>query len=180
MSRSAPQSALAPQASAQALPIPVGGVMLLMPMLAFCPVALATSAFLPAALAPPPAPPAPAPKEKPTPPDVKPVVDAKPVIGAGLPPALVSLLRGADGPFLANEVFHAAPAEPLEAVDEEEPASEWYAITRGRFVGVVDQYALTDVAISGVGHSARKGYSTQGEALRAFNRVLTWGGVQVV
>ncbi|KAJ7020483.1 hypothetical protein C8F04DRAFT_1275022 [Mycena alexandri] len=88
--------------------------------------------------------------------------------------------RPPPGPFFANEVFSAPPAEPLSPVEEAVAAAEWYAITRGRFVGVVDQYALSDVAISGVGGAARKTYTTQAQALDAFNRALTWGGVQVV
>ncbi|KAJ7709326.1 hypothetical protein B0H16DRAFT_1745866 [Mycena metata] len=100
--------------------------------------------------------------------------------GAGLPAALVSLLRGADGPFLANEVFSVPPSQPLDPIEEEVPAPKWYAITRGRFVGVVDQYALAETAISGVGGSAHKSHSTQSLALDAFNRALTWGGVQVI
>ncbi|KAJ6629903.1 hypothetical protein B0H10DRAFT_2208473 [Mycena sp. CBHHK59/15] len=100
-------------------------------------------------------------------------------VGAGLPPALLALLRDADGPFFANQVFKAAPAEALAPVEEDVPAPEWYVIFRGRFVGVVDQYALADLAISGVAHSARKSYTTQGDALHAFNQALEWGGVQV-
>ncbi|KAJ7119390.1 hypothetical protein C8R46DRAFT_1238662 [Mycena filopes] len=92
--------------------------------------------------------------------------------GAGLPAPLIALLRTADGPFVANEVFSTAPTQALAPVEENVPAPEWYAITRGRFVGVVDQY--------GVGSAARKAYTTQGLALDAFNRALTWGGVQVV
>jgi hypothetical protein len=40
--------------------------------------------------------------------------------------------------------------------------------------------ALSDVAITGVGASARKAYTTQALALNAFNQALTWGGVSVV
>ncbi|KAJ7138678.1 hypothetical protein C8R43DRAFT_955165 [Mycena crocata] len=75
--------------------------------------------------------------------------------GASLPAPLLALLCS-EGPFLANEVYSVAPAAPLEAVEEEETAPEWYALTRGWFVGVIDQYALSDVAISGVGGSVRK------------------------
>ncbi|KAJ6488308.1 hypothetical protein C8R47DRAFT_1216112 [Mycena vitilis] len=114
---------------------------------------------------------APAPAPAPPPPARNP--------GAGLPAPLVALLRDEAGPFLANEVFSVTPTEPLAAVEEEVPAPEWYAITRGRFVGVVDQFALSHVAISGVAHGARKAYTTQGLALAAFNQALTWGGVQV-
>jgi hypothetical protein len=40
--------------------------------------------------------------------------------------------------------------------------------------------ALSDVAITGVGASARKAYTTQALALEAFNQALVWGGVQVL
>ncbi|KAJ7829916.1 hypothetical protein B0H13DRAFT_1916205 [Mycena leptocephala] len=112
--------------------------------------------------------------------DADPPAAARTPPGAGLPAPLVALLRGEDGPFLANEVFSIAPSQPLAAVPEDTPAPEWYAITRGRFVGVVDQYALSDAAITGVGASARKSYTTQQLALDAFNKALTWGGVSVV
>ncbi|KAJ6487266.1 hypothetical protein C8R47DRAFT_1216456 [Mycena vitilis] len=98
---------------------------------------------------------------------------------AGLPAPLLALLRDADGPLLANEVFSAVPSNSLGPIEETVPAPEWYAITRGRFVGVVDQFALSAVAISGVAHGARKSYTTQALALDAFNKALTWGGVQV-
>ncbi|KAJ7774631.1 hypothetical protein DFH07DRAFT_952343 [Mycena maculata] len=99
--------------------------------------------------------------------------------GTGLPAPLVALLRTA-GPYRANEVYSVVPEEPLGPIDEELAAPEWYAITRGRFVGVVDQFALSAVAISGVAHAARKAYTTQGLALDAFNPALIWGSVQVV
>ncbi|KAJ6619639.1 hypothetical protein B0H10DRAFT_2216704 [Mycena sp. CBHHK59/15] len=96
------------------------------------------------------------------------------------PPAPATRTPPEQGPFLANKVYSVTPSEPLGPVDEETPAPEWYAITRGRFVGVVDQFALSAVAISGVAHGARKAYTTQNLALDAFNQALTWGGVQVV
>ncbi|KAJ7086891.1 hypothetical protein B0H15DRAFT_950398 [Mycena belliarum] len=98
--------------------------------------------------------------------------------GAGLPAPLIALLRS-EGPWSANEVYSVTPTEPLTPVEEEVPAPEWYAITHGRFVGVVDQFALSAVAITGVGNAARKAYTTQALALTAFNKALTWGGVQV-
>ncbi|KAJ7036486.1 hypothetical protein C8F04DRAFT_1258051 [Mycena alexandri] len=100
--------------------------------------------------------------------------------GAGLPAPLLALMRTEDGPFLANEVFSVPPTQALEPIDEVVPAAEWYAITRGRFIGVVNQFALAALAISGVAHNANKAYTTQVLALNAFNQALTWGGVQVV
>ncbi|KAK7027827.1 hypothetical protein R3P38DRAFT_2776926 [Favolaschia claudopus] len=96
-----------------------------------------------------------------------------------LPAPLVEMLR-TEGPYLANEVFSTVPSQPLEPVEETFPVPEWYSITRGRFVGVTDQYALAEFAISGVAGYARKAYATQEHALRAFNLALTWGGVQIV
>ncbi|KAJ7697299.1 hypothetical protein B0H16DRAFT_1484813 [Mycena metata] len=100
-------------------------------------------------------------------------------VSAGLPAPLVALLRGEDGLFFANEVFGTVPPHALAPVEEETLAPEWYAITRGRFVGVVDQYALSAVAITGVAHAVRKTYDTQKMVLDAFNQALTWGGVQI-
>ncbi|KAK7031311.1 hypothetical protein R3P38DRAFT_2773876 [Favolaschia claudopus] len=91
-----------------------------------------------------------------------------------LPAPLLELLRN-EGPYLANEVFSCVPTQPLEAIPEDTPAPEWYAITKGRFVGVVDQYALCDFASTGVAHAARKAYDNQQQALTAFNKALTWG-----
>lgn len=62
--------------------------------------------------------------------------------GAGLPAPLLALMRTEDGPFLANEVFSVPPTQALEPIDEVVPAAEWYAITRGRFVGVVNQLCV--------------------------------------
>jgi hypothetical protein len=129
--------------------------------------------------------------------EADPPAAARTPLGAGLPAALVALLRGEDGPFLTNEVFSIAPSQPLTAVPEDTPAPEWYAITRGRFIGGSMCFfflrahvtlftfhflssALSDVAITGVGASTRKSYTTQQLVLDAFNKALTWGGVSVV
>ncbi|KAJ7256424.1 hypothetical protein C8J57DRAFT_1517597 [Mycena rebaudengoi] len=59
-------------------------------------------------------------------------------------------------------------------------APEWYTITHGRFVGIIDQYVLSQTAIAGVPNAVRKAYGMQALALHAFNQALTWGSVQVV
>ncbi|KAJ7808838.1 hypothetical protein B0H13DRAFT_1928249 [Mycena leptocephala] len=152
------------------VPFPMMGVGMALP---FATIPVITAAPAPAAPTAPASNKAPASdKEKVTPPARVP--------GAGLPTALMALLRDENGPFLANQVFSATPAQPLAAIEEEVAAPEWYCITRGRFVGVGNQYALADAAITGVSHSARKAFTTQGLALDAFNAALVWGGVQVV
>ncbi|KAK6996596.1 hypothetical protein R3P38DRAFT_2799430 [Favolaschia claudopus] len=124
-----------------------------------------------------PAAPPPAKKEK----EVKDAAPSAPAKDSQstLPPALLAKLSK-DGPYLANQVFSCPPQQPLEVIPEDSPAPEWYAIFKGRYVGVVDEYALCEFAISGVGQSARKAYSNQNDAVAAFNKALTWGGVQVV
>ncbi|KAJ7733216.1 hypothetical protein DFH07DRAFT_968062 [Mycena maculata] len=169
--------------------LPIGLVVLGFPLLA-APVfqttgchclAPAATATAPAASTPAPVATAPAPAVTPTPTatSAETTIPTRAPAGAGLPAPLVALLR-TEGPYLANEVYSVIPAEPLGPIEEADAAPEWYAITRGRFVGVVDQFALSAVAISGVAHAARKAYTTQRLALDAFNQALTWGGVQVV
>ncbi|KAK7018522.1 hypothetical protein R3P38DRAFT_3200900 [Favolaschia claudopus] len=130
---------------------------------------------------PPPAPapaPAPAPKAKETKEPAAPPAPKDKT--AGFPAPLVKLLRGTDGPFSANEIFSVVPGSSLQSIPEDPVAAEWYTVFRGRFVGVFDQYALADFAVAGVGQGARKQYNTQAEALEAFNKALTWGGVVVI
>ncbi|KAK7016972.1 hypothetical protein R3P38DRAFT_2785664 [Favolaschia claudopus] len=146
-----------------------------LPLLAVAPVA-AHAVPLPATAAPPPAVPASASKKDK---EVSAKEAPKNPPGAGLPAALVALLRDA-APFRANEVYSTIPSDPLLPVEEETPAPEWYAIMRGRFVGVVDEYLLADFAITGVARGARKAYDTQANALLAFNKALTWGGVEIL
>lgn len=60
-------------------------------------------------------------------------------------------------------------------------SSEFASFFRNLFVAdFILHSALAEMAISGVGGSARKSYASQALALNAFNAALTWGGVQVV
>ncbi|KAK6984032.1 hypothetical protein R3P38DRAFT_3232844 [Favolaschia claudopus] len=99
---------------------------------------------------------------------------ARPAPGAGLPPALVEHLR-TEGPYNRQPGLRRCPHRAPHRREEATPSPEWYAVTRGRFVGVLNHYALSDLAITGVGSGARKAYPTQGEALQAFNDALHWG-----
>ncbi|KAJ6624328.1 hypothetical protein B0H10DRAFT_2212755 [Mycena sp. CBHHK59/15] len=83
-------------------------------------------------------------------------------------------------PFFANQVFKAAPAEALAPVEEDVPAPSGMRFSADvSSASSISSNALADLAISGVAHSARKSYTTQGDALHAFNQALEWGGVQV-
>ncbi|KAJ7062447.1 hypothetical protein B0H15DRAFT_807883 [Mycena belliarum] len=102
-----------------------------------------------------------------------------PHIVNGIPPGLASLLRWT-GPWTANVIYSVAPTGPLAPVEEPSPAPEWYCIFRGRFVGVIDQFAVAHFGIRNVSNAAQKSYSTQAHALEAFNKVVEWGGIEVV
>ncbi|KAJ7493729.1 hypothetical protein FB451DRAFT_1164600 [Mycena latifolia] len=102
-----------------------------------------------------------------------------PHIVTGIPPGLASLLRWT-GPWSANVIYSVAPTGPLAPIEEPIPAPEWYCITRGRFLGVIDQYAMAHFGIRNVSNAAHKSYTTQVYALEAFNKVVLWGGIEVV
>ncbi|KAJ7841669.1 hypothetical protein B0H13DRAFT_2365580 [Mycena leptocephala] len=104
---------------------------------------------------------------------------ALPPVVTGIPAGLAALLRHT-GPWTANELYSVPPTGPLSPVQEITPAPEWYCVTRGRFVGVMDQYAQAHYAIRGVSNAAHKSYTSQAFALDAFNKVVGWGGVEVV
>ncbi|KAJ7161444.1 hypothetical protein C8R43DRAFT_1123889 [Mycena crocata] len=96
----------------------------------------------------------------------------------GIPPGLAALLRSS-GPWSANVLYSVAPTGPLAPIDEAEPAPEWYCVSRGRFVGVMNQYAQAHWAIRSISNAAHKAYTTQDLALQAFNAIVGWGGIEV-
>ncbi|KAJ7025019.1 hypothetical protein C8F04DRAFT_1191820 [Mycena alexandri] len=97
----------------------------------------------------------------------------------GIPQGLAVMLRHT-APWSANVLYSVVPSGTLTPVDEVEPAPEWYVVYRGRFVGVMDQYMQAHWAIWSVSNAAHKTYATQAFALEAFNKVLSWGGVEVL
>ncbi|KAJ7447994.1 hypothetical protein FB451DRAFT_1411556 [Mycena latifolia] len=102
-----------------------------------------------------------------------------PHIVTGIPPGLASLLRWT-GPWSTNIIYSVAPTGPLVPIDEPIPTPEWYCITCGHFVGVIDQYAMAHYGIHSISNTAHKSYTTQAYALDAFNKVVTWGGIEVI
>ncbi|KAJ7429988.1 hypothetical protein B0H11DRAFT_2249989 [Mycena galericulata] len=75
-----------------------------------------------------------------------------------------------NGPWVAGQIYGVVPAAPLTPVPDN--AEKWYAITKGRYVGVTNSAAIADGAVSRVSHSLRTGYSSQSEAIEAFNDAL--------
>ncbi|KAJ7033982.1 hypothetical protein C8F04DRAFT_1260479 [Mycena alexandri] len=76
----------------------------------------------------------------------------------------------ADGPWISGRFFSVLPPSPLAPITDLDQT--WYAVIKGRYVGVTPDNALDGAAtvrVSGAGH---KGYTTQAAALTAFNRAL--------
>jgi hypothetical protein len=65
-----------------------------------------------------------------------------------------------------------------DAVEGEE--KQWYAITRGLYVGVTLSNSLAVNAVSGVSRSSMKGHATQALAAAAFNEMLAYNMVTVL
>ncbi|KAJ7921970.1 hypothetical protein B0H13DRAFT_1866210 [Mycena leptocephala] len=173
------------QSSSPALMIPASVVYMALPVIFCAPAFAVPSGMLscaPVSLAAPVAPPAEKIKDKSDKDKTATPTTTRTAPGAGLPAPLVALLRsGVDGPFLANEVFSEAPSQPWPPSLRKPPPQNGTPLHAGASSALwINSTALSDVAITGVGASARKSYTTQALALNAFNQALTWGGVSVV
>ncbi|KAJ7880928.1 hypothetical protein B0H13DRAFT_2345390 [Mycena leptocephala] len=88
------------------------------------------------------------------------------------------------GPWVVGALYTVVPSGPLlliaepDAVEGEE--KQWYAITRGLYVGVTLSNSLAVNAVSGVSRSGMKGHATQALAAAAFNEMLAYNMVAVL
>ncbi|KAJ7490195.1 hypothetical protein B0H11DRAFT_1912208 [Mycena galericulata] len=81
------------------------------------------------------------------------------------------------GPWIAGELYGVVPTGPLTTVPDN--AEKWFAITKGRYIGVTNSAAIADGAVSRVSHALRTGYTTQGEAVAAFNKALSMNALNL-
>ncbi|KAK6984234.1 hypothetical protein R3P38DRAFT_3232317 [Favolaschia claudopus] len=100
-------------------------------------------------------------------------------------PAVAPLSLRTQGPWLAGLLFIVVPTQHLQAVPEDpiadgEEHPVWYAITRGRHIGITLSNPFALAAIVGVSGGHMKKYKTQILALQAFNDSLTLGMVAVL
>jgi hypothetical protein len=75
------------------------------------------------------------------------------------------------GPWVAGAIYGVVPAGPLAIVPDN--GEKWYAITKGRYVGVTNNLAIADAAVTRVSHALRASYSSQVDAVAAFNQALS-------
>jgi hypothetical protein len=82
------------------------------------------------------------------------------------------------GPWIAGGLYGVVPAAPLTAiVDHNE---KWFSITRGRYVGLTNNSAISLNAVSGVPGALSDRCNTQAEALQHFNAALAVDAVAVL
>ncbi|KAJ7490098.1 hypothetical protein B0H11DRAFT_2229615 [Mycena galericulata] len=82
------------------------------------------------------------------------------------------------GPWIVGELYNVVPGGPLAPVPDQ--GEKWYAITKGRYVGVTNNAAVADGAVIGVSHALRVHYDSQTLALAAFNLALATVGLNLV
>ncbi|KAJ7983072.1 hypothetical protein DFH06DRAFT_1318531 [Mycena polygramma] len=84
------------------------------------------------------------------------------------------------GPWIVGELYGVVPAGPLAMIPD--VGEKWYAITKGRYVGITNSTAIADGAVSRVSHALRSVFDTQQEAVEAFNVALAanLGLIQVI
>ncbi|KAJ7604872.1 hypothetical protein DFH06DRAFT_1349005 [Mycena polygramma] len=84
----------------------------------------------------------------------------------------------AHGPWEAGVLFTVVPPLPLSGVPDH--GEKWFAITRGTYVGLTKNSAISLSAVTGVSTALSEKFSTQLEALNHFNAALITGAVAVI
>ncbi|KAJ7615092.1 hypothetical protein DFH06DRAFT_1343946 [Mycena polygramma] len=83
-------------------------------------------------------------------------------------------------PWVAGALYGVVPAGPLALVPDR--GEKWYAITKGRYIGVTNSGAVADHAVTRISHALRVSYDSQSEAVAAFNDALAFpiGGLVAI
>ncbi|KAJ7917018.1 hypothetical protein B0H13DRAFT_2322797 [Mycena leptocephala] len=81
------------------------------------------------------------------------------------------------GPWLAGLLYAVTPLAPLTAVADN--GDKWFAITRGRYVGLTKNSAISHNAVTGISSGLSDKCGSQAEALEYFNGALGVGAVVV-
>ncbi|KAJ7430884.1 hypothetical protein B0H11DRAFT_2262785 [Mycena galericulata] len=102
---------------------------------------------------------------------------AAPAAPAPAAPLVGSLIRNS-GPWIAGQIFNVVPPQPLAAIPDN--GERWYAITRGKYVGLTKSSAVSINAVSGVPGSLTEKLSNQSDAIALFNQALAQNVVAVI
>ncbi|KAJ7455966.1 hypothetical protein B0H11DRAFT_2244309 [Mycena galericulata] len=82
------------------------------------------------------------------------------------------------GPWISGNLYSIIPLAPLQAIPDN--GEKWFAITRGKYVGLTKNSAISLNAVSGVPGALAEKFSSQSDALEYFNGALTSGAVAVI
>ncbi|KAJ7895677.1 hypothetical protein B0H13DRAFT_2338753 [Mycena leptocephala] len=88
-----------------------------------------------------------------------------------------TLIQG-HGPWVAGILFTVIPRTALAAVADN--GEKWFAITRGKYVGLTKNSAISLNAVTGVSTGLSEKFSSQADALNHFNAALVTGAVAVI
>ncbi|KAJ7020767.1 hypothetical protein C8F04DRAFT_1274603 [Mycena alexandri] len=93
-------------------------------------------------------------------------------------PATASSAAAHTGPWVAGTTYTVVPTAPLTPIPDH--GEKWFAITRGRYVGLTNNAAVSLAAVSGVSTALTGKHATQTIALQHFNAALASGAVAVI
>ncbi|KAJ7086315.1 hypothetical protein C8R43DRAFT_1127236 [Mycena crocata] len=113
-------------------------------------------------------------------PDLVPAIHTPPASSVPVTPAAPAQFH-THGPWVVKNLYIVVPTSPMMAiVEDDEEGKLWYAITRGRFVGITLSSALATNSTTRVPAGTQKGFKTQAAAVAAFNELLGFNMVSVV
>ncbi|KAJ7707283.1 hypothetical protein B0H16DRAFT_1746504 [Mycena metata] len=81
------------------------------------------------------------------------------------------------GPWVTGTLYGVVPLAPLTAIPDDH--EKWFAITRGRYVGLTTNSAISLNAVTGVPSGLSDRLSSQAEALHHFNTALAAHAIAV-
>ncbi|KAJ7887723.1 hypothetical protein B0H13DRAFT_1888765 [Mycena leptocephala] len=81
------------------------------------------------------------------------------------------------GPWIAGALYSVVPQAPLAAVPDN--GDKWFSITRGKYVGLTKNAAISLKAVTGVSTGLSEKHNSQADALDNFNSALATDAVAV-
>ncbi|KAJ7612814.1 hypothetical protein DFH06DRAFT_1147085 [Mycena polygramma] len=105
------------------------------------------------------------------------VAAAAPVAAPPAAPAPPSFLRSS-APWLAGYLYNVIPTDHLASVPDN--GDKWFAITRGKYVGLTKNSAISLAAVTGVSTGLSDKFNTQADALDHFNAALDSGAIALL
>ncbi|KAJ7022831.1 hypothetical protein C8F04DRAFT_1272129 [Mycena alexandri] len=81
------------------------------------------------------------------------------------------------GPWVTGTLYGVVPLGPITAIPDSN--EKWFAITRGRYVGLTINSAISLNAVTGVPSGLSERFNSQAEALQHFNAALAAHAIAV-